>query len=266
MSNTPADTIIITAVDPAGPSVTCAHGDGTSNFTSQSGWQFTARPRRSSFSEFMGYDPYTLTVPVIFGNGFDTTVNIEADLEVLRGIARDQVGPRNEPAVVKIDCPAIPLNWLKWTINDIKFNTQYRNNDGTRYYAQVDITFFEYVPTDLVATQAPTSVAQKVVATAKAKAASSQITTAAVSTSPIGTNRVIIGVSSPAVIAAAGPWQSGNTYTVKKGDTLETIAAKMMGSAALWQQIAALNGNIRDPKSITVGQVLLIPAYNVANI
>jgi hypothetical protein len=48
------------------------------------------------------------------------------------------------------------------------------------------------------------------------------------------------------------------TYTVRAGDTLSTIAAKQLGSASKWQQIATLNG-LRDPNRITVGQVLKLP-------
>lgn len=46
-----------------------------------------------------------------------------------------------------------------------------------------------------------------------------------------------------------------NTYTVKKGDTLWDIAAKYLGSATKYTQLAAIN-NISNPDLIYVGQVL----------
>jgi LysM repeat protein len=250
-----ADKITITAIDPAGPSVTCLHGNGTSTFQSSSGWQFTKRPRRLSITEFFGPDPYTLVVPCMFGNPAGLGDNIEPRLEVLRGLARNMVGPRVEPAVLQIECPAIPYTWLQWVINDFKFNTEYRNNDGSRYYAQIDITFFEWQPSDLVPTKGGFTVAQKVVAAANASAASSGRTkvtsTPAVSSSGITVHPSGWGVTLPV---------SSAIWEVRKGDTLETIAKTTLGDASRWKDIAALNGNIRDPKSITVGQVLRLPA------
>ena len=41
---------------------------------------------------------------------------------------------------------------------------------------------------------------------------------------------------------------SQRTYTVKKGDTLSAIAARLLGSASKWQSIATLNG-VRDPRT-----------------
>ena len=237
-----SDTITIKTVDPPGPVVHCMHGNGVSTFTGTSGWQFTKRPRRESMTEFMGYDPYTLTVPVIFGDGTDPTINIDPALETLRGIARNLVGPRVEPAVVQIVCPAVPLSWMRWIINDLKFNTEYRSDDGSRYYAQIDITFFEWQPTDLVATKTGSSLAQKLTSAAKAQ-----------STTP--TTRV----SSTPIASTSGIILSSVTYTVMKGDTLLTIAAETLGNANRWHEIAAMN-NIRDPKAIKVGQQLRLPA------
>lgn len=48
------------------------------------------------------------------------------------------------------------------------------------------------------------------------------------------------------------------TYTVRKGDTLSKIAAKVYGKASDWHRIADANG-IRDPRHIKVGQVLKLP-------
>lgn len=47
-------------------------------------------------------------------------------------------------------------------------------------------------------------------------------------------------------------------HRVAKGETLQAIAGKELGSAKRWKEIAQANG-IRDPKRIKVGQVLRIP-------
>ena len=47
-------------------------------------------------------------------------------------------------------------------------------------------------------------------------------------------------------------------YTVRRGDSLSSIARKKLGSAALWRELAELNG-IPDPSMIEVGRVLVLP-------
>ena len=46
--------------------------------------------------------------------------------------------------------------------------------------------------------------------------------------------------------------------TVKRGDTLGSIAARLLGSASKWKTLADLN-KIRDPNKLKVGQVLKVP-------
>jgi hypothetical protein len=48
------------------------------------------------------------------------------------------------------------------------------------------------------------------------------------------------------------------SYTVQDGDRLDTIAAKQMGSAGRWAELAALN-NIDDPSNVPTGTNLKIP-------
>jgi nucleoid-associated protein YgaU len=55
-----------------------------------------------------------------------------------------------------------------------------------------------------------------------------------------------------------GPRRRPRLYTVKRGDTLSSIAARELGNASRWREIAALNG-IRDPRSIKPGQQLVMP-------
>jgi nucleoid-associated protein YgaU len=47
-------------------------------------------------------------------------------------------------------------------------------------------------------------------------------------------------------------------YTVRKGDSLSGIAARLYGKASRWPEIAKAN-HIRDPRTIHAGQVLIIP-------
>lgn len=56
------------------------------------------------------------------------------------------------------------------------------------------------------------------------------------------------------------PTASAATYTVKKGDNLSAISAKLLGNASRWREIYELNKHIiKNPNLIYVGQVLEIP-------
>jgi len=50
----------------------------------------------------------------------------------------------------------------------------------------------------------------------------------------------------------------GGTYTVKKGDTLYSIARQRYGDGKQWQKIVAANPGVR-PESLKVGQTITIP-------
>lgn len=49
-----------------------------------------------------------------------------------------------------------------------------------------------------------------------------------------------------------------STYLVKDGDTLDSIAARVLGDVTKWQKLAVINA-IRDPKALTPGQVIRLP-------
>lgn len=48
-------------------------------------------------------------------------------------------------------------------------------------------------------------------------------------------------------------------YTVKKGDTLHSIAHKYYGKGFFWRLIVRFNKDIKDPNLIYVGQRIYIP-------
>lgn len=61
------------------------------------------------------------------------------------------------------------------------------------------------------------------------------------------------------LVVVPSPTQSTNEYVVQRGDSLARIARTRLGAESRWQEIAALNPKV-DPKSLDVGQKLLLPA------
>ncbi len=59
-------------------------------------------------------------------------------------------------------------------------------------------------------------------------------------------------------VRIAARLKPSRTYTVRKGDTLSSIAAAQLGDDARWREIARLNG-LQDPDAIRVGQKLKLP-------
>lgn len=67
-------------------------------------------------------------------------------------------------------------------------------------------------------------------------------------------------------IIEQGPIQTGyDTYTVQRGDSLSSIAAKILGSTSRWKEIFDINSDITDPNQISAGQIINIPAGAVAS-
>ena len=55
-----------------------------------------------------------------------------------------------------------------------------------------------------------------------------------------------------------GSFGGGNSYTVKKGDTLYAIARAKYGDGKQWQRIAQANPGV-SPSSLKVGQTITLP-------
>jgi nucleoid-associated protein YgaU len=69
------------------------------------------------------------------------------------------------------------------------------------------------------------------------------------------------GASAAVGRAGGGAAKPGSTYVVKKGDTLRKIAKAAYGDESVWRRIARVNrGNLKNPNSLTAGQVLRLPA------
>ena len=80
----------------------------------------------------------------------------------------------------------------------------------------------------------------------------------------VGQSLVIPDLPAAAPAGTSAPI-GGNTYTVKSGDTLESIAASTLGKKSAWKQIVEANPGLQ-PTSLRIGQVLAIPGGTAAPI
>ena len=78
----------------------------------------------------------------------------------------------------------------------------------------------------------------------------------------VGQSLAIPDLPAAAPVGTSAPI-GGNTYTVKSGDTLESIAASTVGKKSAWKQIVEANPGLQ-PTSLRIGQVLAIPGGSAA--
>jgi len=87
--------------------------------------------------------------------------------------------------------------------------------------------------------------------------AAAPINVSPISDAPIAMN----APAAPAVQTSlvSGSASGSKSYTVKKGDTLFSIAKNQMGSGRDWQKLVSANPGL-DPHKLKVGQTITIPS------
>ena len=194
----------------------------------QGGWQTVDRPREVAGMQWYDRSPMQLVLPLLMDseiiNGIAGAGSpIEYTCQLLDGW-QDKIPGTNMPPVFSISGP-VPGIQHQWCIFTLSFTEAIRDYQaGFRTQQKVDLTLYEY-----------NSVLQST-----------------------------LNTPGPAAQAAYLSTQQNNSaggyfiYQVVTGDTLESIAARLLSNYASWPSIAALN-NIRDPLNIAPGQQLQIP-------
>lgn len=202
-----------------------------------SGWTTIQRPRRKSLTEWDGIEPLTVVLSLLF-DGVATDTSISDDIIRLERMARPP-SQGAEPPIVRVT-GAAPHTDLDWVIaqpdggDGLEFDPDpIWSRNGYRTRQEVTVHLLEYVADDRLA-EAP--------AAERARRAAAHAAAAAAKKAGVKT----------------GQAPRAKVYTVKAGDTLSTIAARLLGSYKRWPEIATLNG-LRDPNRVTVGQTLRLP-------
>jgi nucleoid-associated protein YgaU len=178
-----------------------------------------------SITEWRGGKPYKMSLPILLDGHARGTV-IEPQIALLEHMGRAE-GGNDEPPILSIEFPASRPRTpgVDWVLNDIAWGDAiYVNGLRTRQAATLE--FIQHGDEESIITLSPARRRKRKKSKAK-----------------------------------KGKGKKGarqKTYQVKKGDTLMKIAARFLGSASRWQEIAKLN-KIRDPRNLKVGRTLRLP-------
>ena len=183
------------------------------------GWTEVARPRRPAVLEWTGPGLRKATIEVVL----DAWISGGSVDHLERVI--DALAPKSPtvetPTVLVTGCPGV-LSTVPWVIQTAVPSARLLTETGTTARVTYTLELLERRTADVTVVRADLakrSVARNGTAATKAKP---------------------------------------RTHTVTRGETLSSIAAKVLGKASRWTEIAKLN-SIRTPTAIRVGQVLRLP-------
>jgi len=205
------------------------------------GWAEIARPRRSPLSVWVGSPGLRMTLPILFDQ-WAAQITIERQLAQLERLATPTASDGSPPRIrFVVRGGAVPHQGRVWVIDTLTWGDATMNQNGNRTRQQVTLSLLEHVADVRVQELSPAKRHK-----AKVKA---------VKTKPGAANKRVVagrGRSASATRARTGDSDFG------QGDDLLSIAARELGDADRWIEIAQLNG-LRDPRAISPGQVIRLP-------
>jgi hypothetical protein len=206
------------------------------------GWDEVVRPRRSPITTWRASPGLKLTLPVLL-DGWADGRSVEREVAQLEQMGTPTASDGDPPRVrLEATGNAIPYLRRVWVITGLTFGDALMNKAGNRVRQQVTLSLLEYVHDVYLAERSAARRRRGKAAQPKTKA----------------------GARSKRVVAR----RSGKPQPKKKGraaaldwgagESLASIAARELGDAERWIEIAQLNG-IRDPTAVEPGQVLRLP-------
>ncbi len=251
----PSNPITITAVTPnPGPSSVQATlignasqsrqgGTSASASSGGGGWQIEDRTHQKAATVWLDYYPIVLTMTLRIDGGAGTDAQIgDVEQAVATLESFELPVPGSAPALPPILTISGPVQHTDrfWVCSRLELtggeDGALRNEAGLRTMQMATIELTEYSPPGaIVSDLTPAQLA------------------AQSGTVPSGQ---VAGASGPTTGTLVA---SGQTYTVVAGDTLQSIAAKVLGNVADWTQLALLNG-LANGAILVPGETLQLPA------
>ena len=250
----PVGYVRITASDPP-LEITARLSDERPDVSSGSGgWDSVERPRRRPLTSWKGAPQRTLTLPLLV-DGFllddqtDAGKQIEDAISVVQRMGQPSASD-GEPPQLKLHVQGghVPYSGLTWVVGDIAWGDALMNLDGNRVRQAFTLTLLEYVQ-DIYLAERSAANRRRRKKRPKKHGASAKRVVAKRSAKPKR--------KAPHALLLAGALAAGGE-DFGTGEDLLSIAARELGDAARWVEIAELNG-LRDPRAISPGQVLRLP-------
>lgn len=214
-------------VRPAGPGLTFkTNPEYVKPTGGVGGWGRLARPLLPSAVEWTGQPEEGLQFPLLFNGWPDQSV--EDRIVLLRSFGEPRAR-RKPPPELRFRYGGMGRG-ATWVIDSLEWGEELRNRQLQRTLQTVTVTLLRYEEADVTLTPAERHRDRQ-----RRK-----------------------GSQEDDGKGNGGGGGRHEVYVVKAGDTLSSIAAKKLGKAGRWREIAKLNG-LRDPNSLRVGQRLRLP-------
>jgi hypothetical protein len=210
------------------------------------GWTPVTRPRRSPLTVWTAAPVLHMTLPLMLGS-YAAGASVERQVGQLERMAFPTAADGTPPRLrISTTGKAIPHQERTWVIDTLTWGDATMNKQGNRTQQQVTVALMEWIEDTQLAVQSAANQQRMKAAAAKTKqgAASKRVI------AKHGTHAQAAGPATRTL--AAAPSSFG------QGEDLLTIAARELGDASRWPEIAQLNG-LRDPRSISPGQIVRLP-------
>jgi hypothetical protein len=230
-------------------SVTARLADERPNLDSGfGGWDVVERPRRRPLTSWKSSPVLQLTLPLLLDQ-WTSGASIERQIEQIEKLGQPTASD-GEPPQLRIYATggAVPFTGRVWVLNDLAFGDALMNTLGDRVRQYLTLTLIEYLDDVYVVERSAANRRRRKARKKKHGAPAKRIVAKRKSSARRGmtTRATLLGDAS----ASADDFGAG--------EDLLTIAARELGDADRWVEIAQLNG-LRDPRAITPGQVLRLP-------
>jgi hypothetical protein len=208
------------------------------------GWDVVERPRRPPLTSFKAPPGRQLSLPLMF-DAWRAGVSIEGALGRLAQMGRPSSSDGETPQLrITARGGGVPGQGLTWVISAIEWGEKLVNEAGDRVRQQVTLTLLEYVEDVYLQERSAANRRRKKAQARKRKRGAKS-------------KRVAVkrGRAAP---RAGARGLSVASAEFGAGEDLLSIAARELGDAERWVEIAELNG-LRDPRALAIGQVIRLP-------
>jgi len=222
-------------------SITCRLAEDRPDVSSgYGGWDEVTRPRRPPITTFRAPPAMHLTLALLLDR-WSEGASVESQIATIEKMARP-TGSNREPPRIHVAATGqhIPHTERTWVVGELTWGDALMNKHGNRTRQQVTVVLYEYVQ-DTYLTEKSAARRRRVKAAKHTQG------------SPA---KRLLAKRKRHVVAPKGRTLTSTQFG--EGEDLLSIAARQLGDANRWVELAQLNG-LRDPRAIVPGQVIRLP-------